>query len=269
MALRVGLLVVGIAVTGCATTGPPRGVAGPVEWEVTDVGWLESRDGMRSRWSFTIVLREKAGIAIQFERIDRSARGEHRNGDDLKHELRSSARSQLGVAVPRRGELGLDARLTAGVRRGRAPGQPDGRETVRREGSGRATRRRTDHGGRRPELWTAVTPAALARAAASADEVASGRGPQEPGRSLARILLDGTVPPSGRSADPRERSRRVRRERSGHGPSAVPSVSGMDGWGGTPGGIRRSSCFTRPVGGDSSSESSDCRPRPGRCDSNG
>lgn len=75
MALRVGLLVVGIAVTGCATTGPPRGVAGPVEWEVTDVGWLESRDGMRSRWSFTIVLREKAGIAIQFERIDRSARG--------------------------------------------------------------------------------------------------------------------------------------------------------------------------------------------------
>lgn len=69
-----------ILVSGCASSpdGMGRnltGVSGPVEWEVTDVGRVERPDGMRSRWSYTILLREKAGMAIQFERIERGAQG--------------------------------------------------------------------------------------------------------------------------------------------------------------------------------------------------
>jgi hypothetical protein len=59
--------------SGCAPAARLAGVAGPVEWEVIDVGRVDSIDGNRSRWSYTIVLKEKAGTAIQFERIQRGA----------------------------------------------------------------------------------------------------------------------------------------------------------------------------------------------------
>jgi len=69
-----------LVASGCATSPdggsrPLTGSAGPVEWEVTDVGRIERPDGMQSRWSFTIVLREKAGTAIQFERVELGALG--------------------------------------------------------------------------------------------------------------------------------------------------------------------------------------------------
>lgn len=72
------LLTLVLLLSGCATspdgaTRPLTGTAGPVEWEVTNVGLLERADGMRLRWSFTIVLRERAGTAIQFERVERGA----------------------------------------------------------------------------------------------------------------------------------------------------------------------------------------------------
>ncbi len=70
---RRSLLVLGLLASGCATTGRVAGVDGPVEWEVIDVGRVDSADGNRSRWSYTIVLKEKAGTAIQFERIERGA----------------------------------------------------------------------------------------------------------------------------------------------------------------------------------------------------
>jgi hypothetical protein len=71
---RRSLLVLSLLASGCATAGRVAGVSGPVEWEVIDVGRVDSVDGNRSRWSYTIVLREKAGTAIQFERIQRGAR---------------------------------------------------------------------------------------------------------------------------------------------------------------------------------------------------
>lgn len=72
----LSLLIFSACATSPDGTGRPlSGTAGPVEWEVTDVGRVDRADGMRSRWSFTIVLREKAGTAIQFERIESGAHG--------------------------------------------------------------------------------------------------------------------------------------------------------------------------------------------------
>lgn len=76
LASSAHLLSLLIFVSACAAspdgTGRPlTGTAGPVEWEITDVGRIARPDGMRLRWSYTIVLREKAGTAVQFERIDR------------------------------------------------------------------------------------------------------------------------------------------------------------------------------------------------------
>jgi hypothetical protein len=66
-----------VACAGSPDSAAPRlaGESGPVAWEVTNVGRVERADGMRMRWSFTIVLREQAGSAIQFERIEASAHG--------------------------------------------------------------------------------------------------------------------------------------------------------------------------------------------------
>jgi hypothetical protein len=71
---RGSLVVLGMLASGCATTRHPGGAAGPIEWEIIDVGRIDSGNGNRSRWSYTIVLREQAGISVQFERIERGAR---------------------------------------------------------------------------------------------------------------------------------------------------------------------------------------------------
>jgi hypothetical protein len=75
----VGLFI-GLAALagGCATRGPaslpaPHGQAGPVAWEIVDIGRVDSRDGQRSRWSYVIVLRETAGGPIRFERVERTS----------------------------------------------------------------------------------------------------------------------------------------------------------------------------------------------------
>lgn len=73
-ALRTSLLVLGLLGSGCATTGRVAGTAGPVEWEVVNVGRMDSLNGARTRWSYTIVLKNTGGAPIQFERIDRGAR---------------------------------------------------------------------------------------------------------------------------------------------------------------------------------------------------
>lgn len=72
-----GTMLAGLlTASGCATSaidGPSqvRGTAGPVAWEVTDMGQLVSLDGDRMLWSYVVVLRETAGTSIQFERMER------------------------------------------------------------------------------------------------------------------------------------------------------------------------------------------------------
>jgi hypothetical protein len=84
--LWTGLLI-GLAMLagGCATGGSAsqpvwRGEAGPVAWEIVDIGRVDSRDGRLSRWSYVIVLRETAGTAIEFKRVERSS---HASGIDM------------------------------------------------------------------------------------------------------------------------------------------------------------------------------------------
>lgn len=69
--LSVPFLMWACASSPNETTRLPTGTSGPVEWEVTDVGRIARPDGMRLCWSYTIVLREKAGAAVQFEAIER------------------------------------------------------------------------------------------------------------------------------------------------------------------------------------------------------
>lgn len=64
---------------GCGTGGGPtpvasKGSASGVAWEIVDVGQLASPDHQRMRWSYAIVLRETAGSAVMFERVERSSR---------------------------------------------------------------------------------------------------------------------------------------------------------------------------------------------------
>jgi hypothetical protein len=73
---RGSLLALGLLVAGCASPGRHGGVVGPVEWEVVDVGRVDSIDGNRSRWSYTIVLKETAGRSVQFEGVERGARAQ-------------------------------------------------------------------------------------------------------------------------------------------------------------------------------------------------
>lgn len=68
-------LAIAAAAAGCASeigeASRLRGTAGPVTWEVIDVGQLRSIDQRRIRWSYTIVMREQSGSTIQFERVER------------------------------------------------------------------------------------------------------------------------------------------------------------------------------------------------------
>jgi hypothetical protein len=73
-------LLIGLAAlaAGCATGGPTsqkawHGQAGPVAWQITDIGQVNSRDGQRTRWSYVILLRETAGLPIRFERVERAS----------------------------------------------------------------------------------------------------------------------------------------------------------------------------------------------------
>jgi hypothetical protein len=66
---------VSLFLAACATSPDgtaPRltGKSGSVAWEVVDMGRITRSDGMRLRWSYTIVLRETAGSAVQFESLE-------------------------------------------------------------------------------------------------------------------------------------------------------------------------------------------------------
>jgi hypothetical protein len=76
-----------------------RGTSGPVTWEVVNLRQQVSADGQETRWSYTLVLRETAGRAIQFERVQGGAYGggiESVPGD-MKFEYKLNAKSELRV----------------------------------------------------------------------------------------------------------------------------------------------------------------------------
>jgi hypothetical protein len=75
-------LAVGVLVSACATVEGPspaqRGRSGPVAWEVVDLRREAIPEG-GTRWYYTIVLKELAGRAIQFEKVQRQWEAEPGN----------------------------------------------------------------------------------------------------------------------------------------------------------------------------------------------
>jgi len=72
-----GLVSIAVAAAGCAAgnldqASPYRGDSGPVNWEIVGIRTTISDDDQQIRWNFTVILRETAGRAIQFERIETS-----------------------------------------------------------------------------------------------------------------------------------------------------------------------------------------------------
>ncbi len=72
------ILIAFLTAGGCATAGvdggvPLRGTTGPVAWEVADMGQVVSIDGARFLWSYVVVLKETAGISVQFDRMERAS----------------------------------------------------------------------------------------------------------------------------------------------------------------------------------------------------
>jgi hypothetical protein len=74
------LLGLATVTAGCAAgdlqqSNAYRGDSGPVNWEVVGIRTNLSDDARRIQWDFTVILRETAGRAIQFEQLETSAQG--------------------------------------------------------------------------------------------------------------------------------------------------------------------------------------------------
>jgi hypothetical protein len=69
----LAFLLVAIVLPACATTTPDSrqaATSGPVSWEVVDMTHALRNDGLGIRWYYVLVLKEKRGVGIQFERIE-------------------------------------------------------------------------------------------------------------------------------------------------------------------------------------------------------
>ncbi|HEX2501993.1 MAG TPA: hypothetical protein VHO73_11090 [Methylomirabilota bacterium] len=102
----LGLVALFITV-GCASVEPGRpgqlqGSAGPVTWEVSDIGRVVSADNQRIRWSYLITLRNTSDRAIQLEHITRALTSDYADatgGAPVSQPFRRTlgARSELRV----------------------------------------------------------------------------------------------------------------------------------------------------------------------------
>jgi hypothetical protein len=71
----VALLVLGLALLGCATNDGLRtlqGQSGPVAWEASDIRQTSEDGGRRLRWDYVLTLRNTSSTAIMFEKVVRN-----------------------------------------------------------------------------------------------------------------------------------------------------------------------------------------------------
>ena len=83
---------------GCASSPrPPRGVSGPVEWEVADIRQSRTPDGREIRWDYTIFLRETDGRRIRFETLQLGAERAYLQGEAREEQFQRelAPRSEL------------------------------------------------------------------------------------------------------------------------------------------------------------------------------
>lgn len=75
--MRAPACLLSLLLAACATSPeqasrPLTGMAGPVTWEITDIGRVVSADNQRVRWSYLITLRNTSDRVIQLERLERA-----------------------------------------------------------------------------------------------------------------------------------------------------------------------------------------------------
>jgi hypothetical protein len=93
---------------GCASVEPGRpgqlqGSAGPVTWEVSDIGRVVSADNQRIRWSYLITLRNTSDRVIQLEHITRSLTSDYSDavgGTPTSQPFRRTLGAQSELRVP-------------------------------------------------------------------------------------------------------------------------------------------------------------------------
>jgi hypothetical protein len=85
--VAVTSLLGGALLGACATSGTaPRtfgGDAGPIRWEVVDIGQVVATDGSGFRWSYTLLLKNTGTSSIQFEQVERGSRARDVVGGSL------------------------------------------------------------------------------------------------------------------------------------------------------------------------------------------
>lgn len=96
------LVAAALWVSGCASVGSGapdqlRGSSGPVSWEVVNLRQRSAPDGKEIRWYYTLVLKETAGRAINFEKEERGAEGLRVRGSNQEwtFQQRLAASSEL------------------------------------------------------------------------------------------------------------------------------------------------------------------------------
>jgi len=77
MQFRVVIVVLMLALSGCAALGPPvlKGHSGPIAWEVADVVQGSQERGTQLRWDYSVVLHNTGSRGIYLERLEISASG--------------------------------------------------------------------------------------------------------------------------------------------------------------------------------------------------
>jgi hypothetical protein len=128
-----GLVTIAVVTAGCAASSleqadPYRGDAGPVNWEVVGIRTAISDDDQQIRWSFTIILRETAGRAIQFESLETSVQARRRPDSLLAGIDKSPFRARLASRGEYRfnTDYGLSFTRGSGGRFGDLPGGREG-----------------------------------------------------------------------------------------------------------------------------------------------
>lgn len=101
------------ALSGCAAAGAtqPRGTSGPVAWEFVDI--RQTTEGPILRWNYTLVLKETAGVAIEFEKAEISATGARlnplRQETDFRGRLGPNSETRIPLSWGVRSEGGAES----------------------------------------------------------------------------------------------------------------------------------------------------------------
>ncbi len=103
LTLAASLLALGCASAEIASGTGARGTAGPVAWEVSDVGRIVSSDNQELRWSYLVTLRNTGDQSIQLETLEKAAvttSGDTIGGTPTSRPFRRTLAPRSDIRVP-------------------------------------------------------------------------------------------------------------------------------------------------------------------------